>query len=451
MTFDCAVVGAGFAGLAAADVLATRGRRVCVLEARDRVGGRVCTVTLSDGTPVDIGGQWFGPTQERMYALCRRYKVATYPSYVDGNNLLLVGGKRRRHKGHIPTRAGAWTLANLAKALLQLDRLAKEVPLDAPWQAKRAEWLDQRTLGDWLRSNVSDRHAATMIQIGIESVFAADPDAISLLHAAFYMRSGNSFDFLTRSAGGAQQDRVSGGVQQLAQRLAHDVATNGEVLLETPVAAMAQDETGVTLHTHAGEVRAKRVIVAVPPPLAAAIDYTPDLSSERRALLARLPMGSVIKCVAAYRRAFWRDDGWSGATVSDEPPIHVTFDASPANGTPGMLLAFIEGEQARRLGRYTVAERRRIVLNALVRSFGGEARYPVEYVDRAWSNEAYSGGCYAAVFPPGVWTTVGHTLRRPEGRIHWAGSETATRWNGYIEGAVRSGERAAEEVLARDV
>ena len=241
MNVDCIVVGAGFAGLSAADALVREGRRVCVVEARNRVGGRVATVHLADGTPLDIGGQWIGPTHDRMYALCRRYGAEVYPMHAGGKNLLLIGGKRRHHRGHIPVRAPFGTLANLGINLIKLRLLARKVPLDAPWETPNAIELDQQTLGDWIRKNLHHRHAAAMTHIGVESVFAAHADEISLLHALFYMRSGNSFDFLTRSQGGAQQDRVTGGIQALAEALAADVAKGGEVLLEAPVQRIVQD------------------------------------------------------------------------------------------------------------------------------------------------------------------------------------------------------------------
>jgi len=446
--FDCIVVGAGFAGLSAADALVREGQRVCVVEARDRVGGRVATIHLADGTPLDIGGQWIGPTHDRMYALCRRYGAEVYPMYVGGKNLLLLGGKRRTYRGHIPVRAPLAALANVGLSLVKLQMLARKVPLEAPWEAPNAAELDQQTLGDWIRKNVRNRDAAAMTHIGVESVFAAQADEISLLHALFYMRSGNSFDFLTRSQGGAQQDRITGGIQALAEGLAADVSNGGEVMLEAPVERIVQDGEGVEVHTAKGSVRGDRVIVTLPPPLAGGIDYAPGLSAEREALLARVPMGAVIKCVAAYPTAFWREDGWSGATVCDQPPINVTFDASPKSGSPGLLLAFIEGPHAREMAGWDPADRRTLVLDAFVRSFGETAGNPTEYLDRAWTEEPFSRGCYAALFPPGVWTSLGFTIRRPEGRIHWAGTETATRWNGYIEGAVLSGERAAAEVLA---
>lgn len=446
---DVVVLGAGFAGLAAADALSAAGHHVTVIEARDRVGGRVCTETLSDGTAIDIGGQWLGPSHDRMYALARRFGATVYPMHAAGKNLLRLQGRTRGYSGHVPLRLAPWTLANLGWVLARLHLLAQQVPLDAPWTAPRAAQWDQRTLGDWVRQNIPDRNARSMIEVGIEAVFAAHPDEISLLHALFYMRSGRSFDFLTKSEGGAQQDRVDGGIQALAQGLARDVEQRGgRVVLGCAAESVTQDEEGVWVAAGEERFRGDRLIVALPPPLVAALEWTPELSPARGELLRSIPMGHVAKCIAVYDTPFWRERGLTGQTVSDEGPVNATFDASPRSGRPGLLLGFLEAHSARELGGWPQARRRAAVIDCFVRMFGPEAGNPRDYVDRVWAAEPWSGGCYAAIFPPGVWTSVGATLRTPEGRVHWAGTETASVWNGYIEGAVLSGERAAAEVMA---
>jgi len=452
--YDCdvVVVGAGFAGLAAADRLVTAGLRVHVLEARDRVGGRVATAQLRDGTAVDIGGQWLGPTQDRMYALAERFGAEVYPMHTAGANILRMEGRTRRYRGHIPLRLPPASLAQLGWGLARLELMARRIPLEAPWEARHARALDQQTLGDFLRANVRDDRARALFEIAVGAVFAADPDRISLLHALLYARSGGSFDALTRSAGGAQQDRVTGGVAQLAEGLARAVTAAGSlVLLETPVRALRRDDEGVTAVTDTVAHRARRAIVALPPPLAAAIAYRPALPDDHAALLSAVPMGRVIKCVASYPDPFWRDARLSGQVVCDEGPVRVIFDASPAGGRPGLLLGFIEGHLAERYAGENPEARRDAVLGCFARAFGERAARPSDYVDRAWAEEPWSQGCYAGVFPPGIWTTVGRAIRRPEGRLHFAGTETATAWAGYIEGAVRSGERAADEVLSAHV
>jgi monoamine oxidase len=159
-------------------------------------------------------------------------------------------------------------------------------------------------------------------------------------------------------------------------------------------------------------------------------------------------MATTIKAHCVYDHPFWREDGLSGQVTSSGEMVQFTFDNSPESGTPGVLVAFIEGDAGRQWGRATAADRRQAVLACLAKYFGPRAAEPREYLERAWQDEEYTRGCYGGLMPPGAWTSYGAALREPIGRIHWAGTETAAVWSGYIDGAVRSGERAALEVLA---
>jgi monoamine oxidase len=441
---DVVIVGAGFAGLEAARALHERGLRVELLEARDRVGGRVHTVKLEDGTWLDLGGQWFGPSQERCYRLARELGKRTYPMFLEGKNLLRYKQRLLRYRGTVPIVPDPVAIPLIGWALFRLDAMSRSISLEAPWASAGAEELDAQTVESWLRRNVPNEGARTLVRIGLETVYACDLADLSLLHALFYIRSAGNLDKLLSAEGGAQQDRVDGGMQPLAEALA---ATLGERLhLEQPVHRIEQRDDGVTVRAARLTVNAKRAIVAIPPTLAGRIHYEPALPAARDQLTQRAPMGSCVKCIAVYDTPFWRARGLSGQAVSDEGPIHVTFDASPPSGRPGVLMGFLEGRAARELTDAGPEERKRRVLACFEREFGPEARSPRHYVDRAWAEEEWSRGCYAAMLPPGVWTSFGHALRRPVGRIHWAGTETATEWNGYIEGALQSGERAAREV-----
>jgi monoamine oxidase len=441
---DVVVVGAGFAGLMAARELTKHGLRVEVLEARERVGGRVETTMLDDGTWLDVGGQWFGPGQDRCYRLARELGKRTYTMYLEGKSLLRYRGRVMRYRGTVPIVPDPVAIPLIGWALFRLDAMARRVSVDAPWSSPDAQELDAETVEGWLRRNVPHDGARALVRIGLETVYACDLADLSLLHALFYIRSAGSLDRLISSEGGAQQDRVDGGMQPLAEALS---AGLGEHLhLGAPVQAIEQNERGVAVTTRNLEVHAKRAIVAIPPTLAGRIDYDPILPAARDQLTQRAPMGSCVKCIAVYDTPFWRARGLSGQVVSTEGPIHVTFDASGPSGRPGVLMGFLEGRAARALTDAGPAERRARVLGCFERDFGPEAREPRHYVDKAWAEEAWSRGCYAAMLPPGVWTSFGHALRAPVGRIHWAGTETATEWNGYSEGALQSGERAAAEV-----
>lgn len=441
---DVCIVGAGFAGLQAARTLTRAGKRALVLEARDRVGGRVHTVRLEDGTPVDLGGQWIGPTQDRIAALTQEVGVSTFQTYGTGKHVFAWNGQTKRFTGTIPP-ANPWALAWLGLGLARLDKLALTVPLEAPWEAERARELDAQTVETFLHATMKSETARRLARIGFEAVFACDTADLSLLHALFYIHSAGNFDILLSTDKGAQKDRFTTGAQSVAIGLAD--RCGAEIELGAPVRRIEHTDAGVTVTSDRLAVRARRVIVAIPPALAGRIDYAPALPSLRDQLTQRVPQGSVIKCFAIYPEAFWRADGLTGQSVYDEGPVHVTFDASPPEGTPGILMGFIEGRAARRLGDAPEADRRRAVVGCLSKIFGDRAGRPEEYRDRAWSTEPFTRGCYAGFFPPGVWTSFGAALRRPVGRVHWAGTETATVWNGYFDGALQSGERAAREIL----
>ncbi len=436
---DVAVVGAGMAGLAAADRLRAGGASVVVLEARDRVGGRVLNDTLPDGRPIDVGGQWVGPTQHRALALIERFGLQTFPTHARGDNLLeRRNGRLVRYRGNIP-RINPAVLADVGQAQLRIDAMAKKVPLAAPWDAPKAARWDETTFASWLRRNVATGEARDLLTLAIAAVWACEPQDLSLLHVLFYTHSGGRFDDLIGTAGGAQELRVTGGTQQLATRLAGELGD--AVVLGAPVRRITADAVvadGVT-------VRAKRFVVAVPPALAGRIEYDPPLPAVRDQLTQRLPMGSVVKCMAIYDEPFWRADGLSGQAASVAGPARVVFDNTPADGSPGILLAFLEGRHARTRLREQSPQMQ--VFSTLERLFGPRAGTPEAYLEKDWSADPWSRGCYTGLFVPGAWTGFGHALRAAVGPIHWAGTETAERWSGYIDGAISSGERAADAVL----
>ncbi|MCB9754308.1 MAG: FAD-dependent oxidoreductase [Myxococcales bacterium] len=440
------VVGAGLAGLAAARALTAAGRQALVLEARDRVGGRLLNHTWSDGHVGELGGQWIGPTQDHALRLVRELGLELYPSYETGTHLAYRRGRLRRFRGEtfgLPP----WGLLDGLVAQRRLEAMARAVPLEAPWSAPRARAWDGQTLESWLRRHMRTRVGYEFFRAVCTAIFCAEAEDVSLLHFLFYVRSGRSLDQLLRLRGGAQESRVVGGSQRIALALAEQLGER--VITGAAVDAIEQGEDGVVARCTGGAVhRAARVIVTLPPPLAARIRYSPALPGLRDQLTQKLAMGSVIKCMARYPQPFWRDAGLSGFAISVERPVNVIFDNSPHGGGCGVLLGFIEGREARALGELAPADRRALVLENFASYFGERARAPLEYEDKDWSQDPWTRGCYGAHFAPGVWTQFGAALRRPCGRVHWAGAETAAVWSGYMDGALRSGERAAQEVLA---
>lgn len=439
------VVGAGLAGLMAARTIVAAGREVVVLEARDRVGGRTLNHTFEDGRVIEVGGQWIGPTQDRMYALVAELGLATFPTYNEGEHLLRFGDKQGRYRGTIP-RISPVVLADMAQAQTRFDKLARQVPLDAPWTALKAKDWDSQTFETWIRHNAATPKARELLRLYAAAVFAAEACDFSLLHALFYTHSGGGVDLLAGTHGGAQQDRIVGGSQRISIQLAAELGDR--VRLGAPVRRIVQDDRGVTVETDGGAVGAQQVVVAIPPVLAGRITYAPALGGFRDQLTQKMPAGSVIKCNVFYSERFWRAQGLTGQATGDKGPVKVVFDNSLPGDDRGVLLAFLEGEAARRLGRLAVGDRRRVVVESLVEYFGPRARSIVDYVELDWAAEEWSRGCYGAHLAPGVWTQFGPALREACGRIHWAGAETAPVWNGYMEGAVTSGERAARSVLA---
>jgi monoamine oxidase len=380
-----------------------------------------------------------------MAKLVAELGLETFATYNEGEHILRFGGENKRYRGTIP-RISPFVLVDMGRAQARFDRLAAQVPLEAPWAATQAETWDSQTFETWIRRNTASRGARELFRLFSEGVFAAGAGDFSLLHALFYTHSGGGVDVLAGVRGGAQQDRFVGGSELVPRRLAE--ALGDRVRLGQPVRRIDHGDEAVSLLTDSLLVVARHTVVAVPPVLAGRIRYEPALPALRDQLTQNVPAGSVIKCHAAYDQPFWRDDGLTGQANSETGPVKVVFDNSPPSGNPGVLLAFLEGEHARTLGRVSPNERREAVLAGLAEYFGPRAANPVEFVELDWSEEEWTRGCYGAHFPTNVWTQFGPALRAPVGRLHWAGAETATVWNGYMDGAVQSGERAAREVMA---
>ena len=432
---DVAVVGAGLSGLTAAHLASRAGLEVAVLEARDRVGGRTFTTDVG-GARLDLGGQWIGGTQHRVAALADALGLETFAQYHQGEKVLEHEGRTSTYRGTIPS-LPMLALAQLQAGLLSLRLHAQREVLSS--------LADDTTLADWLEERKVRDDVRGVITAGMRTVFGADPDETSWREFLGYVRAAGGVMPLLEIEDAAQERRFVDGAQSLSLRLADQLGP--VVALGAPVRRINVVSGGVEVEADGTSVRARRTVVAVPPRLAAEIAYDPGLPAGKRRWLEGSPMGRTIKCLLTYDRPFWRDAGLSGEAVSTAGPISVTFDATTADGRVPALVAFVVGRPADALRGAGRQGRRQAVVDHLADLFGDDALDVVDYADRDWSEEPWSGGCPVALPAPGVEVATVDP-REPVGPIHWAGTETATAWSGYLEGAIEAGQRAGREVVA---
>lgn len=444
---DAIVIGAGLAGLTATRELTEAGWTVRLLEARDRVGGRLKGYSLGAGQAVDLGGEYFGDKSTMIAETARSVGVEGFRTFDAGRRITYLGGRRFEYTGLFPWRMGPATLADFGQAVLKIERLAKTVPPENPWRARNAEKLDSQTFWSWMQRNVATSTARAFLTMVTEAAYCAAPSDLSLLHVLYYANASGGFRYLLEISGGIQRYRFDGGAHSIPAKLAARLPD--EVRVGAVVRTIEQRSDSVVVTGPGFEARARWAVVAVPMTLAGRIAYEPALPGYRDQLTQRMPAGSALKCLAVYDEPFWRAEGFSGQVTSDDGPFRVAFDTSPRDGSPGVMSAFVTGSAARTLTQLPRVERRAAVLEGLVRGLGPRAGKPVDFVEQNWLDEEFTRGCYHGFAPPGVYTAYGKALRAPIGRIHWAGTETGVHQMGSMGGAVDSGRRVARELLAR--
>jgi len=452
---DVVVIGGGLSGLAAARDLVAAGKKVILLEARDRAGGRVYNMPLGDGTTSEGGAEFIGPTQDRIAALAADMGVSTFKTYNTGNNVYWRNGVRSTYAtngllGAIPPDPG---VIDLEAALLILGNMVGSVTPGSPWTAAKAEEWDSQTFYTWTREHTISSGAKVLFDEFVSATLSARSKEVSLLYVLNYVASaGNesnpgTVDRLINTAGGAQESRFVGGSALVPLRLADKLGSD-VVKYNAPVRKVTQTGGGVTVEADGITVTAKRAVVAMSPAIAGKIDFEPALPASRRQLMQRYPMGSIAKFVAVYDTPFWRSDGLTGQAVADVGPIDATFDNSPPDASRGIMMGFVNQSNIRKLDSASEADMTAACLGSFANFFGAKAKSPVRTAFQRWDNETWSGGGPVGVVGPGVLTEFGPALAAPCGLIHWAGTETSTYWTGYMDGAVRSGERVAKEVAA---
>jgi len=441
---DVIVVGAGLAGLMTARELIRRGvPSVLVLEARDRVGGRTVNLPIGNGHIVEGGGEWIGPGQERVAQLSDDLGIRTFPSFYEGDTTYDIQGQVST--GLLPD-LEIGPACDFLKLGWKLDRMSQRLPVGSPWSAEGAETLDRQSLGGWLSEQHASSYSWAVFRLITRAIMAGYPERISLLWFLFYMRAAGGLIPLILNDGGAQDLRFEGGSQLLSIRMAE--ALGARLHLAQPVQRIEHTDAGVRVHTRDAAYRARRVVVAMMPSDILRIRFTPELPPERHALAvdwARLPRLPIVKLSVIYETPFWRAQGLNGAMQSDRAPLQLVFDNSPPDESLGVLSGFMSVTEAPDFADRKVRETR--VIEELARYFGKRAMKPVGYVEKDWATDPFSTGCITPL-TPGILSSSGPALREPVGRIHWAGTETAEAWCGYMDGAVRSGERVAAEVQA---
>jgi monoamine oxidase len=453
------VVGAGFAGLTAARDIARAGHSVVVVEARNRVGGRVWNHDLGGGAVSERGGTFVGPTQDRVLALVKELGLKKFPTYDGGQDVYYDSGMRSTYsdKGPLGTAPPGLATPEVIVNVERLDQMSTQVPVDAPWHAANAAEWEAYTLERWVEDNSKTPQFRKLVHTATRPIFGAEPRELSLLFVLFYIASsGNerhpgTFERNFNTRGGAQQWRIVGGSQLIAIRIARQLGSR--VVLDSPVRRIEQSGHGVIVHSDRVTVKAKRAVVAVPPALAGRIDYEPLLPFQRDQLTQRYSQGTLTKVAAVYDRPFWRAEGLTGTAISTSGPVTATFDDSPPQASskrgPGVIFGFVGGDDARSYAKRSPAARRAAVLKQFGIFFGAKAKHAKGFFETPWSGEHWTRGCPVGIPSTGALLAYGPWLRLPVGRIHWAGTETSNFWNGYMDGAVRSGERAAAEVLHR--
>jgi len=440
---DVVVVGGGVSGLVAARKMMRAGLEVVVLEARDRVGGRTQSVKRAGGA-LDLGGTWIGPRQTHIKALVDELGLKTHKQHASGRKLLLRDGRLRSYWGPMPLFSPG-AMLDIAINNFRIDRFAATIPVESPWLANRAREWDGLTLEQWMADHVRTDSGRFLFGNIARAVLAAEPSQISFLYFLNYIRLGHNVRETAATAGGAQDERLVDGMQSVSLKLAEELGHR--VRLGAPVERVDQSESGVVIHSAKGSFSARYAMISVPPNLVDRIQFSTPLP-RGRVVASKMPMGSCIKYIATYDRPFWRDRGLSGDAMSDGGTVLTVMDQCTAGAETPALVAFAVGDVAARWALRSPDERRRAVQEELARLFGPEAGEPLTFHEKNWLAEDYSGGCYIAVPRPGDLTAMGDALSAPCGRIHWAGSETATVWQG-VDGAVQSGYRAAHEILKR--
>jgi monoamine oxidase len=434
------IVGAGFAGITAALKLAEEGIEVVVLEARDRVGGRVFSIENEQGIQVDLGAQWIGPSMKRMHRLIEQEGLTKVKTNHKGKSNYFLANKIRFGHGDLPPLSplyvvDRWQFVN------KVTRRFRHIDPAAPWSCLNANYLDAENMESFIEKNGYTQLGKAYWRIFLKEALCMEPSEVSLLDVLWGWQTNGTME----NTFAAEKEWIKESAYSLIVKLANKLRER--VILKSPVRSIQYNDHSVAVKTDKETWEAKRVIVAMPPVLAGRITYIPPMPPKREKLTQELKQGAIFKCVVGYDRPFWREEGYSGIGYYEHGPVKATLDSSPPDRHEGVLIALVSGNDAKRFSQITGEQRKQNVLSCLEKAFGRKAQNPLAYTDKDWSADEWSMGGYGAHFKPGMLTEYGPALYESIGAIHWAGSETAMEHRLFMEGAIQSGERAAAEVL----
>lgn len=442
--YDVVIIGAGLSGLTAARRLVQANKKILVLEAQDRVGGRTWSQPIGGKDFIDVGGQWIGKGHHQMYKLVEEAGLKTFPTFTEGKSILRRQAENKTYKGETPP-MGLFALLSVQKALNKLDKAASAISVETPWLSDHASGLDQKSVGSWIDETISNKKARTLIKRMAEGELCQPINDVSFLQALSSARATGSFKQAEKVEDGALRDRIFGGAQGVSHFLHEQVRDT--VKLNCPVSFVKQLERYLLIGNEDFSIRTKKVIITAPLPIVKNIQFTPDLPKEKQILIDSMTMGTVIKVHAVYAQPFWREQELNGSSTCLDEVVELTVDNSVPGSEKGIITSLIHADRAKALLKLSDKERKNVLLNAYANLFGEQALTPISYHDYSFSNNPWIGGAYSGYFKNGDFSKYGEHIAKPCGNIHWAGTETSTFFKGFMEGAVLSGERVAREIL----
>ena len=416
------IIGAGLSGLYTAYLLKQIGHDVIILEAKDRVGGRTLTIK-HDEKYIDLGGQWVGSPQKNIMQLLNEFNIPYYNQYDLGNNIANFNNQQFTYSGNIT----CFDPDNkLGKFVSQMEHLMLDMN----------KALDDVLCSTWLDNCCDDKIVRGLIELAINACTCFECDNISLYYWLYFLKSCGNYDNLANIHGGAQEFRIKNGAMSISECLAQYVTP----ILNSPVTGIIQNNDGCQVYTlDDREYQGDLVVLTIPPQCNMNIKFTPELPLAKKYLYSNMRMGCVKKIVVIYKDPFWRENGFSGEIISNKPPIRLAYDCSTDDYFG--LLCFVCADSAK--SNITQDE----ICGAYAIYFNDQrALSPLLFIEKDWSMEPYSEGCYFAVATKGVLSKFSSVLQEPFNKIYWAGTETANNWMGYMEGAIESAHRVVGQI-----